>query len=78
VRRNCKPNTDLESGTVTVLVTGRDHSYAASDDVMIVLLQPLHLMIDYSAHRLGRFDSFKRHFQWDLHNRLSMSKNQQL
>jgi hypothetical protein len=30
---------DLERAPVAVLVTGRDHSYAASDDVMIVFLQ---------------------------------------
>ena len=40
VRRNCKPDMDLEPGTVTVLVTRCDHSYAASDDAMIVFLQP--------------------------------------
>jgi hypothetical protein len=78
VRRNCKPDMDLEPGTVTMLVTWRDHSYAASDDVMIVFLQPVYLMIDYGAHSLRRLGSFERHFQWDLHNGLSISKSQQL
>ena len=39
VRRNCKPDMDLKPGTVTVLLTRCDHSYAASDDVMIMFLQ---------------------------------------
>ena len=46
VRRNCKPDMDLERATVTVLVTRCDHSYAASDDVMIVFLQLSYLTID--------------------------------
>ena len=76
VRRNCKPDTDLEPGTVTVLLTRRDHSYAASDDAMIVFLQPVYLMIDYGARGLRRLGSFERHLQWDLHNGLSISKSQ--
>jgi hypothetical protein len=40
VRRNCKPDMDLKPGTVMVLLTRRDHGYAASDDAMIVFLQP--------------------------------------
>ena len=72
VRRNCKPDMDLEPGTVTVLLTRRDHSYAASDDAMIVFLQPVYLTIDYGAHSLRRLGSFKRHLQWDLHNGLSI------
>jgi hypothetical protein len=46
VRRNCKPDMDLKPGTVTVLLTRCDHSYAASDDVMIVFLQLSYLTID--------------------------------
>jgi hypothetical protein len=69
---------DLEPGTVTMLVTRRDHSYAASDDVMIVFPQPVYLMIDYGARGLRRLGSLERHFQWDLHNGLSISKSQQL
>jgi hypothetical protein len=46
VRRNCKPDMDLERATVTVLVTRCDHSYAASDDAMIVFLQLGYLTID--------------------------------
>jgi hypothetical protein len=78
VRRNCKPDMDLEAGTVTVLLTRCDHSYAASDDAMIVFLQPVYLTIDYGADRVRRLGSFERHLQWDLHNGLSISKNQQL
>jgi hypothetical protein len=78
VRRNCKPDMDLEPGTVTVLVTRCDHSYAASDDAMIVFLQPGYLTVDYGAHSLRRLGSFERHLQWDLHNGLSISKSQQL
>ena len=71
VRRNCKPDMDLEPGTVTMLVTRRDHSHTASDDAAIVFLQPVYLMIDYGARSLRRLGSFERHFQWDLHNGLS-------
>ncbi len=78
VRRNGKPDMDLEPGTVTMLVTGRYHSYAASDDVMIVLLQPVYLMSNYGTHSLRRLGSFERHFQWDLQNGLSISKSRQL
>ena len=73
VRRNCKPDMDLEAGAVTVLVTRCDHSYAASDDAMIVFLQPVCLTIDYGAHGLRRIGPFERHLQWDLHNGLSIS-----
>ncbi len=59
---------DLEPRTVTMLVARRDHSYAASDDVVIVFLQPVYFMIDYGARSLRRLGSFERHFQWDLHN----------
>jgi hypothetical protein len=78
VRWKCKPDMDLEPGTVTMLATRRDHSYAASDDVMIVFPQPVYLMIDYGARGLRRLGSLERHFQWDLHNGLSISKSQQL
>jgi hypothetical protein len=74
VRRNCKPDMDLKPGAVTVLVTRRDDSDAASDDAMIVFLQPIYLMIDYGAHSLRRLNSFERHFQWDLQDSLSISK----
>ena len=76
VRRNCKPDMDLEPGTVTVLVTRRDHSCAASDDAMIEFLQPIYLLIDYGAYSLRRLDSFEHHFQWNLYNGLSISKSQ--
>ena len=76
VRRNCEPDMDLEPGTVTVLVTRRDHSYAARSDAMIVFLQPVYLTINYSTHSLRRLGSFERHLQWDLHNGLSISKSQ--
>jgi hypothetical protein len=67
-----------EHGRTIPLTDMRDHSYAVSDDVMIVFLQPVYLMIDYGAHSLRRLGSFERHFQWDLHNGLSISKSQQL
>jgi hypothetical protein len=78
VRGNCKPDMDLEPGSVTMLVTTRDHSHTTSDDMMIVFLQPADLMIDYGARGLRRLGSLERHFQWDLHNGLSISKSQQL
>ena len=78
VRRNGKPDMDLEPSTVTMLVARRDHSHAASDNMMIVSLQPVYLMIDYCARALRWFSSFERHFQWDLHNGLSISKNLEL
>jgi hypothetical protein len=53
---------NLEPGTVTMLVARRDHSHTASDNPMIVFLQPVYLMIDYGARSLGRLDSFERHF----------------
>ena len=52
---------DLEPGTVMVLVTRCDHSYAATDDVMIVFLQPFYLTLDYGAHSFRRLGSFERH-----------------
>ena len=77
VRRNCKPDMDLEPGTVTVLLTRRDHSYAASDDAMIVFLQPVYLTIDYGAHSLRRLGSFERHLQWNLRIGLSILNSEQ-
>jgi len=62
VRRNCKPDMDLEPRTVTMLPARRDHSHAASDNAMIVFLQPVYLTIDYGARGLRRLDSFIRHF----------------
>jgi hypothetical protein len=61
VRRNRKRNVDTESAAVTVFVTGCDYSYAASNDLTIVLFKPLHLAFDRNAHRLRRIGSFKIH-----------------
>ena len=38
VWRNCKPDVDLETAAVLVRVTRCDHSYAATDDAVIVFL----------------------------------------
>jgi hypothetical protein len=46
VRRNCKPDMDLKRATVMVFMTRCDHSYTASDDVMIVFLQLGYLTLD--------------------------------
>jgi hypothetical protein len=54
VRRNRERNVDTESAAVTVFVTGSNYSNVASNDVAIVLLQPLHLAFDRNAHRLRR------------------------
>jgi len=72
MRRNRKRNVDTESGTVTVLVAGCDYSYMASNDMAIVLFQPLHFAFDRSAHRRRRIASFRIHLQWDLHDDLSV------
>ena len=51
VRGKCRRDVNLETGAVAVFVTRRDHSYVASNDVAIVLFQPLHFMCDRSANR---------------------------
>ena len=75
VRRNCKPNVDMEAGAVMVLVTRCDHSYAATDDVMIVFLQPFYLTFDRGSHGVRRLGPFKSNLNWDLHSGLSSSTN---
>lgn len=75
VRRNCKPYMDMEAGAVMVLVTRCDHSYAATDDMMIVFLQPFYLTLDHGSHSVRRLGSFKSHLNWDLHSGLSSSAN---
>ena len=75
VGRNCEPDMDLERATVTMLMTRCDHSYAASDDAVIVFLQPVYLTVDYGAHSVRRLGSFERHLQWDLHDNLSVTVN---
>jgi hypothetical protein len=51
-RRNREPDVDLEADAMTMLVTRCDHSYAAPDDAMVVLLQPIYLMFDRGAGSL--------------------------
>ena len=72
MQRNRKRNVDTESSTVTVFVAGCDYNYMASDDIAIVLFQPLHFAFDRSAHRRRRIASFKGNLQWDLHDNLSV------
>ena len=75
VRRNCKPDVDLETGTMTVLMTRCYHSYTAPNDVAIVLLQSLYFASNRSAYSIRRIGSFKRQLQWDLHRGLSAFMN---
>jgi hypothetical protein len=72
VRRDRKRNMDMKSAVMTVFVTRCDYSYVASNDVAIVLFQPLHFAFDRSAHRRRRIASFRIHLQWDLHDDLSV------
>lgn len=58
---------NVKTGAVAVFVTRRDHSYATSDDVVILVFQPLHFMHDRGANDLGRIRSFECDLQWDLH-----------
>jgi hypothetical protein len=50
VRRDRKQNIDMKSVAVTVFVVGCNNGYVASNDVAIVLFQPLHFAFDRSAH----------------------------
>ena len=58
---------DLEAAAVAML-TGCDHSYAAPDDALVVILQPIYFMFDRGAHSLRRLASFESQLQWNLHN----------
>jgi hypothetical protein len=71
VRWNCNRDVDMEAATVTVLVARRDHNYAASNDVVIVLFQPVYFMFNRNTHSLRWIHSFKSQLQWDLHDDLS-------
>ena len=73
VRWNCKRDTDIEAAAVTVFVARCDHSDPASNEVAIVLFQPLYFAFDRRAHSRRRVGSFKRHLQWDLHDDLSVA-----
>ena len=75
VRWNGKRDVDMEAGAVMVFVARCDYSYAASDDVAIVLFQPLYFTFDRNAHGVRRIGSFKSHLQWDLHDDLSVTAN---
>jgi hypothetical protein len=75
VRRNCKPNVDMEAGAVMVLVTRCDHGYTATGDMMIVFLQPLYLTLDHGSHSVRSLGPFKSYLNWDLHSDLSSSTN---
>ena len=59
VRRNCKPDTNLEAAAVTVLVAGCDHADAATDDAIVVLLQAGDFALDGGACGLRRLASFE-------------------
>jgi hypothetical protein len=75
VRWNGKRDVDMEAGAVMVFVARCDYSYAASNDMAIVLFQPLYFTFDRNAHGLRRIGSFKSHLQWDLHDNLSVTVN---
>ena len=68
---------NLEATAVPVFVARRDHSYVASNDVAIVLLQPLHFMCDRSANRLRRIGTLKSDLQRNLHRDLSLAATPQ-
>ena len=70
VRRDSKRNMDMKSVAVTVFVARCVYSYVASNNVAIVLFQPLHFAFDRSAYRRRRIASFKIHLQWNLHDDL--------
>lgn len=61
VRRNRKPDTNLVAVAVTVLVAGCDHADAATDDVIVVLLQAGYFELDCVARGLRRLASFEGH-----------------
>jgi hypothetical protein len=71
VRWNCNRDVDMEAATVTVLVARGDHSYAASNDVVTVLFEPVYFMFNRNTHSLRWIHSFKGQLQWDLHEDLS-------
>ena len=75
VRWNGKRDVDMEAGAVMVFVARCDYSYAASNDMAIVLFQPLYFTFDRNAHGLRRIGSFKSHLQWNLHDNLSVTVN---
>ena len=75
VRWNGQRDVDMEASAVMVFMARCDHSHVASNDVAIVLFQPLYFTFDRSARRLRRIASFKSHLQWDLHDDLSVAVN---
>ena len=75
VRWNGKRDVDMEAGAVMVFMARCDHCHVASNNVAIVLFQPLYFAFDRSARRLRRIAPFKRHLQWDLHVDLSVTAN---
>jgi hypothetical protein len=75
VRWNGKRDVDMEAGAVMVFMARCDHCHVASNDVAIVLFQPLYFAFDRSARRLRRIAPFKSHLQWDLHDNLSVTVN---
>ena len=46
VRWNCKPDVNMEVAAATMFVAGFYHCYAASNDMAIVLFQPLYFTFD--------------------------------
>ena len=75
VRWNGKRDVDMEAGAVMVFMARCDHCHVASNNVAIVLFQPLYFAFDRSAHGVRRIGSFKSHLQWDLHDNLSVTVN---
>jgi len=75
VRWNGKRDVDMEAGAVMVFMARCDHCHVASNNVAIVLFQPLYFAFDRSARRLRRIAPLKSHLQWDLHVDLSVTSN---
>ena len=75
VRWNGKRDVDMEAGAVMVFMARCDHCHVASNNVAIVLFQPLYFAFDRSARRLRWIAPFKSHLQWDLHVDLSVTAN---
>src|SRR5258706_5402531 len=67
VGRNRYPDVDTIDGTVAVLRTRRDDGNTTPGNVVLVFLQPLHLMSNCCADGLRRFRIFETDLQRDLH-----------
>jgi hypothetical protein len=59
VRGKCERDVNMEAVAMPVFVTWRDHSDTTSNDVVIVLFQPLYFVRDGGANGLGRIRSLE-------------------